>query len=201
MKLKLFLIMIGATFLMTGCGVTDETESTLDSSFTVMTGASSETVTTSANTTSEKVATEDVTESAVCTTETASKADEIATETTAEMCGTSDADFATIAGDWFIDGDPSLEYMHIGADGSFSTYTSSGDLENEGSIRYESEEIGGTIVYWYSLYSSDNEFVMGFVDDGSSYKTDIYIGNGAYPHYSRVSFAGGLDDDGRGPDE
>ena len=196
--------------LLTACGDTDETGITIDSS-----SASSETITTSETTVStdmtanETTTEEFTTTSATTLTESESEPDgensdiakEDTSETTTEMHGTSSADFVTITGDWYIDGDTSLAHIHIEPDGTFQTYYASGNLESEGKIRYESEEIDGKVVNWYNLYNNDNEFIMGFIDDGSEYKTDIYIGNGAYPHYTKLSFPGGLDDDGRGSDE
>ena len=119
-----------------------------------------------------------------------------AAETTAAPAG----DFASIAGDWYIDGDPATASIHIEPDGTFKTYYASGNLENEGKIRYEGEEIGGTTVYWFMLYGRDGEHIMSFVDDGSAVKTDLYVGNGAYPHYQKFG-VGGAADDGRGPGE
>ena len=117
---------------------------------------------------------------------------------TTEMRGAPDHDFTVIAGVWYIDGDPTAASIKISADGTFKSYYASGNLENEGTIRRESEEIEGTTNYWYNLYDKNGEYIMGFLDTGSS--TDLYVGNGATPHYQKFG-EGGLADDGRGPGE
>lgn len=127
---------------------------------------------------------------------------EAAPETTAAVPdGASNADFVSIAGDWFIDGDPSLACIHIEPDGAFQTYYATGAPEHAGIIRYETDEVGGTELHWYNLYTDAGEYLMGFIDDGSSVKTDLYVGNGATPHYQKFTGEGGLADDGRGPGE
>ena len=158
---------------------------------------------------SETTAAESTEAASETTTESASESDaalttaEDGSETTTaktEMRGAPDLDLTAIAGTWYIDGDPTAASIKISADGKFKTYYASGNLENEGTIRYESEEIGGTPVYWYMLYGRDGEHIMSFVDDGSAVKTDLYVGNGAYPHYQKFG-VGGAADDGRGPGE
>ncbi|MBQ8928410.1 MAG: hypothetical protein IJ055_09100 [Oscillospiraceae bacterium] len=130
-------------------------------------------------------------------TETAAAQTEAATE---EMNGAPDSDFASIAGDWYIDGDPAQGLLHLEADGTFKSYRPEGFLEASGEIRYEAEEIEGTTNYWYRLYDNGGEYFLGFADDGSSVKTDLYVGNGATPHYQKFG-VGGILDDGRGPGE
>ncbi len=50
-------------------------------------------------------------------------------------------------------------------------------------MKYEAEEFDNDVVYWYMLYEDDGEFYMGFGDDESENKTDLYVGNGGEPHY------------------
>lgn len=156
---------------------------------------------------SETTAAESTEAASETTTESASESDaalttaEDGSETTTaktEMRGAPDLDLTAIAGTWYIDGDPTAASIKISADGKFKTYYASGNLENEGTIRRESEEIEGTTIYWYNLYDKDGKYVMGFADTGSS--TDLYVGNGASPHYRKFG-EGGLADDGRGPGE
>ena len=141
------------------------------------------------------------------TTETAAETvteqtgEAVGSETTAavtEMQGAPDLDLTSIAGVWYIDGDPSAASIKISADGTFQSYYASGILENEGTIRREREEIEGTISDWYNLYDQNGEYIMGFRDTGSN--TDLYVGNGASPHYQKFG-EGGLADDGREPGE
>ena len=144
-----------------------------------------------AETTTESAA-ETVTE--LTTTETESETE----VTTTEMRGAPDLDLTSIAGVWYIDGDPTTASIKISADGTFKSYYASGNLENEGTIRREAEEIEGTTNYWYNLYDQNGEYIMGFLDTGST--TDLYVGNGATPHFRKFG-EGGLADDGRGPGE
>ncbi|MBR1384939.1 MAG: hypothetical protein IJ555_14205 [Ruminococcus sp.] len=218
MKKPIIAAVLLSFLLTTACGRADGTESSSDTPVSAETTISEEETT--AETTTEPVTEE--TEAAE-TTETTEKTEEntteAVTETTAagsddtteapaaepeeepaEVNGAPNDDFVSIAGDWYIDGDPTLASIHIEPDGTFKTYYAAGYLENEGTIRREPEEIGGTTVWWYYLYDKNNEIIMGFVDDGSSVKNDIYIGNGAYPHYQKFG-VGGLADDGRGPGE
>lgn len=144
-----------------------------------------------AETTTESAA-ETVTE--LTATETESETE----VTTTEMRGAPDLDLTSIAGVWYIDGDPTTASIKISADGTFKSYYASGNLENEGTIRREAEEIEGTTNYWYNLYDQNGEYIMGFLDTGST--TDLYVGNGATPHFRKFG-EGGLADDGRGPGE
>lgn len=144
-----------------------------------------------AETTTESAA-ETVTELTAAETESETES------TTTEMCGAPDNDFTSIAGVWYIDGDPTTASIKISADGTFKSYYASGNLENEGTIRREGEEVEGTTNYWYNLYDNNGEYIMGFLDTGSS--TDLYVGNGATPHFRKFG-EGGLADDGRGPGE
>ena len=144
-----------------------------------------------AETTTESAA-ETVTELTATETESETKV------TTTEMRGAPDLDLTSIAGVWYIDGDPTTASIKISADGTFKSYYASGNLENEGTIRREAEEIEGTTNYWYNLYDQNGEYIMGFLDTGST--TDLYVGNGATPHFRKFG-EGGLADDGRGPGE
>ena len=117
-----------------------------------------------AETTTESAA-ETVTELTATETETETEV------TTTEMRGAPDLDLTSIAGVWYIDGDPTTASIKISADGTFKSYYASGNLENEGTIRREAEEIEGTTNYWYNLYDKNGEYIMGFLDTGSS--TDL----------------------------
>ena len=128
-----------------------------------------------------------------------SKADAPAPAPTEAAASASDADFTSIAGDWYVDGDPSKGALHIESDGSYRLYHAEGFIESQGTIRREEEDIEGTVIYWYRFYDTDNEFVMSILDDGSSAKTDLYVGNGAEPHYQK--YVGGAAEDGREPGE
>ena len=121
-------------------------------------------------------------------------------ETTAEMNGAPNSDVVTIAGDWYAEDEPTYTFLHIEPDATFKAYHMSGVLVCEGIILYETETIEDTTVGWYQFYDSDDTFLMGMVDDGTSKKQDLYVGNGADPHYVRFG-EGGLADDGRGPGE
>ena len=129
---------------------------------------------------------------------TATESESETESTTTEMRGAPDLDLTSIAGVWYIDGDPTTASIKISADGTFKSYYASGNLENEGTIRREAEEIEGTTNYWYNLYDQNGEYIMGFLDTGST--TDLYVGNGATPHFRKFG-EGGLADDGRGPGE
>ena len=105
-----------------------------------------------------------------------------------------DSAVSSITGDWFVDGNKELAFIHIKPDATFRAYHPGGILECEGTIRYEEEEIEGNVIHWYHLYNQNGEFYMGFVDDGSSTKTDLYVGNGGEPHYVKVEADKNLSD-------
>ena len=87
------------------------------------------------------------------------------------------------------------------ANGNIHAYYATGNVENTGYIQYETEEIGGMLSHWYLLYTDDGAFYLGFRDDGSAYKLELFVGNGADPRYVRLDGTGGIADDGRGIDE
>lgn len=93
------------------------------------------------------------------------------------------ADFDSIDGLWYIDGDLNKESIRITKDGKFTSYTAKGEPDKTGYIEYEAEEYESDVVYWYMLYEDNGEFYLGFADDESENKTDLYVGNGAEPHY------------------
>lgn len=175
---------LSALLMLTSCGGINDSEKSEDSS-------APETTTVSEEATEEATAepTEETTE------EVTAEPVEVNTE---EL--EAETNFDSIAGDWYVEGENSPATIHIEKDGTFKAYNPIGTLENEGTIRYEDEEIDGTVIHWYVLYNLDNEMIMGFVDDGSESKTDIYVGNGGYPHYQKFG-EGGIADDGRGPGE
>lgn len=177
---------LSALLMLTSCGNIDESEKSEASS-------AAETTTVSVEATEEAETEEETTETA--TEEVTTEAVEIITE---EL--EAEPNFDSIAGDWYVEGENSPATIHIEKDGTFKAYNPIGTLENEGKIRYEDEEIDGTVIHWYVLYNLDEEMIMGFVDDGSESKTDIYVGNGGYPHYQKFGI-GGIADDGRGPGE
>ena len=120
----------------------------------------------------------------------------IVTETTSvENAG----DYSGLAGYWFIDGDPSAASFHITEDGNFIAYYANGLVENKGIVRrvFDSEINN----YYYCMYLDSGELYEAFADDGDKEKTDIYMGNGGFPHYVKLYGEGGLGDDGRGPEE
>ncbi len=203
MRKTIITIALFASLLaLTACGNanTNSTAETLASD-TVAESTSEDTTAETADTSESDTAatTEAGTSAETSTAETTSAED---TETTAdpESSAAQKADFASIAGEWFIDGDTTLAFIHIGADGTYKAFYPTGVLESEGTIRYESEVIGGTEIYRYNLYDKAGDFFTGFVDDGSKSKTDIYMGNGGEPHYIKFG-AEGAADDGRGPGE
>ncbi|WP_295084193.1 hypothetical protein [Ruminococcus sp.] len=120
----------------------------------------------------------------------------IVTETTSVANA---GDYSGLAGYWFIDGDPSAASFHITEDGKFTAYYANGLVENKGIVRrvFDSEINN----YYYCMYLDSGELYEAFADDGDKEKTDIYMGNGGFPHYVKLYGEGGLDDDGRGPEE
>lgn len=188
-KTVLNIILVTSLLTLPSCGVTDEKTGTSGTPATQPVTTETTIVTDTSATETSAIETESTTVTAITQEKTE--------EQPKEMNGAPNSDFVTISGDWYIDGDPSLASMHIEPDGTFKTYYATGNLENEGTIRYENEEIEGTVINWYMLYDKNGEFVMGFIDDGSSPKTDLYIGNGGFPHYQKFG-QGGLADDGRG---
>lgn len=175
---------LSALLMLTSCGTVDDSEKSEDSSVPETTTVSEE-------------ATEEVT--AEPTEETTAEVTTEAFEVNTEELEV-EPDFESIAGLWYIDGDYSLASMIIDNDGTFKTYYADGNPENEGTIRYEDEEIDGKVIHWYVLYDKNDEMIMGFVDDGSESKTDIYIGNDGFPHFQKIGI-GGIADDGRGEGE
>ena len=183
--------LLASMLLLTACGGGTETAGSAENPAAETTVAE-ETAQTDAETTAETEA-----ETEAETTEHATTQAEAETEA---MNGAANSDVATIAGDWYIDGDPMQGSLHIEPDGTFKQYHAGGVIENTGSIIYETEDVEDTTIGWFHLYNTDGEYVMGFVDDGSDSKTDLYVGNGADPHYIKFG-AGGAADDGRGPGE
>ena len=140
-------------------------------------------------------------------TETATAAPLVTTETTsaatsAETATTVEGDaFRSIAGEWYLDGDPDAAHLSIQPTGIFTAYYATGNVENTGYIQYETEDTDGTPSHWYLLYTNDDAFYLGFRDDGSAQKQELFAGNGASPRYVRLDGIGGIADDGRGTDE
>ena len=134
--------------------------------------------------TSEPDTTEASTSAETSTAETTSAK---AAETTnaSEAPSEKKADFASIAGEWFIDGDTTLAFIHIGSDGTYKAFYSGiwAPLKSEGTIRYESEVIGvnGNLLR-YNLYYKTGDFFTDSLMTAVT-KTDIYISNGGEPHY------------------
>jgi hypothetical protein len=178
------ILLLAAMLVLPSCDTPDGSsaasapDSTTVTSETVL---SADTTETTASTTAE--AATETTESATAS-ETETTAEPETTAATTEMKGAPDADFSSIAGLWYIDGDPAAASIHIDADGHFKSFYASGSQENEGIIRLEPEEIEGTVNYWYNLYSKDGEFILGFLKTDSD--TDLYVGNGAFPHYKKI---------------
>lgn len=200
-KTLIAVALLSSMLLLNACGSVTETESSAQENTTEAATALSDEETTGEAGTEEEPEEETAEETEEETEEVTEEAPAEETEAiTAEMNGAPDADFVSIAGDWYIDGDPTLASLHIEPDGTFKTYYASGNLESAGTIRYEPEEIEDTTHYHYNLYNNDGEFVMSFLDDGSSVKTDLYVGNGGVPHYQKLG-EGGILDDGRGPGE
>ena len=107
--------------------------------------------------------------------------------------------YESLAGYWYIDGDPSAASFHIAKDGKFTAYYANGLVENEGIVRKVLDpEINN---YLYCMYLDSGKLYSKFADDGEKEKTDIYMGNNGIPHYVKLYGEGGLGDDGRGQEE
>ena len=143
----------------TACG---NAENTAESSTTAVTGEATEA--TAAETISE--------------TETTTEA---ATEEIAE------GEFQNIAGNWYLDGDKSGEYIAITADGAYESYLADGTLTSKGTAKHCDEDMEGTILHWVNLYDENGDFYVGFQDDGSEDMTEMYLGNGGLIHYFKLS--------------
>lgn len=137
-------------------------------------------------------------------TETASTTESAETETSAEK--TSEAEtvtnkFASIAGDWYIDGDTSAAHISISDTGTFTSYYATSGVENRGYIEYAENGNRDTSDPMYVLYTDDGSQYIEFKDDGSERKQDLYS-EGAYgSHFVRIEGAGGIADDGIGDSE
>ena len=177
-NIRLLALIISVTAFATGCGRDTQTESEKPESTTVATTKVTE-------------ATEESTTSTEKETDTT-----IVTETTSV---TNTGDYSGLEGYWFIDGDPSAASFHITEDGKFTVYYANGLVENKGIVRrvFDSEINN----YYYCMYLDSGELYEAFADDGDKEKTDIYMGNGDFPHYVKLYGEGGLGDDGRGPEE
>ena len=163
----------------TGCGKDNQTEPAESKTASTTTVAeTTEVTTTSVTTTGKKIETTTV-------TETTTVVDTV--------------DYSGLAGFWFIDGDPAAASFHITEDGKFTAYYANGIVENKGIVRrvFDSEINN----YYYCMYLESGELYEAFADDGEKEKTDIYIGNGGFPHYVKLYGEGGLGDDGRGSEE
>lgn len=109
--------------------------------------------------------------------------------------GHSDADneplsrkIGRLAGSWYIDGDTSAAHVDITSNGRFAAYYATGNVEVEGYIRYEDEEIeeGYDPLSVYMFYTDDGDAYMGFVDSGEKFISEFEVGNGGGPRYVRV---------------
>lgn len=178
-KMRLITLVISVFAVSTGCGHDKQAETAESTTVAITTVAETTEVTTTAVKTTEK------------TTETT---------TVAETTSVADTgDYSGLAGYWFIDGDPSAASFHITEDGKFTAYYASGTVENNGIVRrvFDSEINN----YYYCMYLESGKLYEAFADDGEKEKTDIYMGNGGFPHYVKLYGEGGLGDDGRGPEE
>lgn len=144
-------------------------------------------------------ATADTTETAALTTATEKKTESTTASDTTSEASNDTGDFTGLSGYWFIDGDPGAASIHITKDGRFVSYYADGVAEERGYVkRVLDTEINN---YIYCMYKDSGELFQAFADDGETEKTDIYMGNGAFPHYVKLYGEGGLGDDGRGAEE
>ena len=174
-------LILAVSAAVSGCGTTDKDKS------------------------SETVSTTETSTSAVTTeTETASTAESTETETTAEKTSGTETvtnKFASIAGDWYIDGDTSAAHISISDTGTFTSYYATSGVENRGYIEYAENGNGDTSDPVYVLYTDDGSQYIEFKDDGSERKQDMYS-EGVYgAHFVRIEGAGGIADDGIGDGE
>ena len=106
------------------------------------------------------------TEMATAETETETAAPLVTTETTSASTSAEtataleDDPFRSIAGEWYLDGDPDTAHLSIQSTGTFTAYYATGNVENTGYIQYETEEIGGMLSHWYLLYTA--HFIWDF---------------------------------------
>ena len=175
-RISLAVIIISFMAVAAGCGHDTQTDSEMPDSTTVETTTVAET-------------TEEATPEKKTETTTAKEATSAANA----------ADYSGLAGSWYIDGDPSAASFHITEDGKFTAYYANGLVENKGIVRrvFDSEINN----YYYCMYLDSGDLYEAFADDGEKEKTDIYMGNGGFPHYVKLYGEGGLGDDGRGPEE
>ena len=127
--------------------------------------------------------------------------DTIAEESQTESKEPEYSDFSSIEGDWYFDGDISAAHMNITGSGRFTAYYADGNVENTGYVKYEKEEIDGSLCNCFVLYTDGNDRYMDFIDDGSERKLEFYGANNSSVHYVWVDGRGGFADDGRGTDE
>ena len=185
-KKKFITITIAILIMVSGCGTVDKVDSKSSPSGTMATESKTK------SSEPESSATESAT---VSTTESA--------ETTPEATGNEQekADFSSIDGDWYIDGDINAAHITINSSGEFTSYYANGSVENTGYVKYETKESEDGANNWYVLYTNDGNTYLSFIDDGREEKLDFYVGNDNSVHYVLTSGTGGLADDGRGEDE
>lgn len=174
---KIIILAVSAAMfaVISGCGLTDSGVQESSTAEILVTENITE------HTSEQKKATEEATETAEAETET--------------------ADFSSIDGDWYIDGDPDAAHISVSNTGTFTAYYADGSIENTGYVKYERDEIDDAVSYWYAFYTDDDELYIIFMDDGTERKLDFYPQNGETVHYVWTSGVGGIADDGRGEDE
>ena len=87
-----------------------------------------------------------------------------------------------LSGSFYIDGDKSAASVVIEPDSNFTAYYASGTAEQQGYVRYETDNSGYHV---YVFYTNEGKPYMGFVDSGESKISEFETGNGSY-RYVRV---------------
>ena len=106
------------------------------------------------------------------------------TESSVSSVAVAAFDYSKLEGSWYLDGNTADAHIDFDADGKFTAYTADGEVEQEGTVRYEPEEIEGTVIYWVNLYTNDGEYYLGFVDQSEGKEfTEFLVGNGGTPRY------------------
>ena len=89
---------------------------------------------------------------------------------------------ARLAGTFYIDGDTSAAYVTVAEDGSFTAFYASGTMEQQGYVKYETNDSHHVFVF----YTNEGKPYMGFVDTKENKITEFETGNGSF-RYVRVA--------------
>jgi hypothetical protein len=78
------------------------------------------------------------------------------------------------------------ERLEIKTDGTWRSFDEEGNVLSEGTVGESSDEIGGTVLWYYALMDGSGATAYSFINDGSDYVTQFDAGNGGVDLWDRV---------------